>query len=144
MVRGKCKSHVEIQDDTTLVINDGVKDRQVKHILIEFEYIFISSNGFPLERSISHGIDLESGASLPNSRLYHRSMMENEEIKRKNEELLQKGYIMPSASPCGSPFLLVTNKDGSWSMCINYHAINKIIVKNCYPLPRINDLLGQL
>ena len=56
-------------------------DRQVKHLLQQFEDVFRSPVGLPPERVIAHGINLESGASLPNSRLYHRSMMENEEIK---------------------------------------------------------------
>jgi hypothetical protein len=51
---------------------------------------------------------------------------------------------MPSTSPCGSPIILVPKKDGTWCMCVNFRALNKITVKNCYPLPRIDDLLDQL
>ena len=100
--------------------------------------------GLPLERVIAHGIDLEPRASLPNSGLYRRSVMENEEIKQQISDLLEMGHIKPSASPCGSLVLLVPKKDGSWRMCIDYRAINKITVKNRYPLPRIDDLLDQL
>eukprot|EP00253_Pinus_taeda_P010106 PITA_10106 len=60
------------------------------------------------------------------------------------QELLQKGHIRPSSSPCGSPIVLVQKKDGTWRLCIDYRALNKIIVRNRYPIPQIDDLLDQL
>ena len=76
--------------------------------------------------------------------MYRLSALENDEIKKQVQELLEKGFIRPSTSPCGSPIVLVRNKDGLWRMCIDYRALNKITIKNCYPLPRIDDLLDQL
>jgi Reverse transcriptase (RNA-dependent DNA polymerase) len=72
------------------------------------------------------------------------SALENAEIKKQVQELLEKGFIRPSTSPCGSPIVLVRKKDGSWRMCIDYRALNKITIKNRYPLPRIDGLLDQL
>jgi hypothetical protein len=60
------------------------------------------------------------------------------------QELLQKGHIRPSSSPCGSPIVLVQKKDGTWRLCIDYHAMKKITVRNRYPIPQIDDLLDQL
>jgi hypothetical protein len=71
-------------------------------------------------------------------------ILENEEIKWKIQELLQKGHIRPSSSPCGSPIVLVQKKDGTWRLCIDYRALNKITVRNRYPIPWIDDLLDQL
>ena len=60
------------------------------------------------------------------------------------QELLDKGFIRPSISPWGAPILFVKKKDGSHRMCIDYRELNKVMVKNHYPLPRIDDLFDQL
>lgn len=73
--------------------------------------------------------------------MYRMSIMESMEIKNEIQELLNKGIIHPSTSPCGSPIVLVAKKDGIWRMCVDFCALNKIMVKSCYPLPRIDDLL---
>ncbi|MCY6488433.1 hypothetical protein OYG14_12995, partial [Actinobacillus pleuropneumoniae] len=61
--------------------------------------------------------------------------LENAEIKKQVQELLDKGFIRPSTSPCGSPIVPMRKKDGSWRMCIDYQALNKITIKNHYALP---------
>ena len=58
--------------------------------------------------------------------------------------LLDKGFIQPSISPLGTPVLFVKKKDGSLRICIDYHQLNKINIKNKYPLPRIDDIFDQL
>ena len=70
--------------------------------------------------------------------------MENVEIKRKIKEMLDKGIIMPITSPCGSPIVLILKKYRTWRMCVDFRTLNKIMVKNHYPLLRIDDLLDQL
>ena len=70
--------------------------------------------------------------------------MESLEIKKKIQEFLNKGIICPSTLPCGSPIVLVPKKDRTWHMCIDFRTLNKITVKNHYPLPHINDLIYQL
>jgi hypothetical protein len=60
------------------------------------------------------------------------------------KELLDQGVIRPISSPCGSPIVLVPNKYGTWRMCVDYQALNKIMVKNQYPLPHIYEFLDQL
>jgi hypothetical protein len=66
------------------------------------------------------------------------------ELKEQLQELLDKGYIHPSASPRGAPVIFVLKKDGTRRMCMDYHSLNEVTIKNKYPLPRIDDLFDQL
>jgi hypothetical protein len=66
------------------------------------------------------------------------------ELKEQLEELLDKGYIHPSASPWGAPIIFVPKKDGTQRMCVDYYSLNEVTIKNKYPLPRIDDLFDQL
>jgi hypothetical protein len=66
------------------------------------------------------------------------------EIKKQAQGLLDQGVIRPNSSPFCSPIMMASKNDGTWGMCVDYRALNKIVVKNRYPLPRIYDLLDQL
>jgi hypothetical protein len=110
----------------------------------EYKDIFSSPTRVPMHFQVKHPIDITPGAPLPNGPIYHRSLMENDEIKHQIQELLQKGHIRPISSPCGSLIVLVQKKDGTWRLCIDYRELNKITVRNQYPIPIIDDLLDQL
>ena len=66
------------------------------------------------------------------------------ELKTQLDDLLQKRFFRPSVSPWGAPVLFVKKKDGTLRLCIDYRELNKITIKNEYPLPQINDLFGRL
>ena len=70
--------------------------------------------------------------------------MELKELKLQLQELLEKGFIRPSVSPWGAPMLFVKKKDGTLRLCVDYRQLNKMTVKNEYPLPKIDDLFDQL
>ncbi|MCO5601871.1 hypothetical protein L7F22_055997 [Adiantum nelumboides] len=91
-----------------------------------------------------HRIDLIPGSSPPNKPLYRVSQAQQEEIMSQVNELVQKGMVRPSSSPFCSPVLLVHKKDGTYKMCVDYRALNKLIVKNQFPIPRIEDLFDKL
>jgi hypothetical protein len=110
----------------------------------EYSDILSSPTEVPLHCQVKNPIDLTPDAPLPNGPVYHRSLLENEEIKRQIQEPLHKGHILPSSSPCRNRIVLVQKKDGTWRLCIDYRALNKITVRNWYLIPRINDLLDQL
>ncbi|GJU32994.1 putative reverse transcriptase domain-containing protein [Tanacetum coccineum] len=74
---------------------------------------------------------------------YRLAPSEMKELSEQLQELSDKGFIRPSSSPSGTPVLFVKNKDGSFRMCIDYRELNKLIVKNRYPLLRIDDLFDQ-
>ena len=70
--------------------------------------------------------------------------MELKELKTQVQDLVDKGFIRPSISPWGAPVLFVKKKDGTIRLCIDYRQVNKVTIKNKYPLPRIDDLFDQL
>ena len=72
------------------------------------------------------------------------SSSELAELKQQLEELLEKGFISPSTSPFGAPIIFVKKKDGTFRLCTDYRALNKVTVKNKYPIPRVDELLDQL
>ena len=69
---------------------------------------------------------------------------ELKELKVQMEEMVNKGFVRPSTSPWGAPVLFVKKKDGSMRLCIDYRELNKVTIRNQYPLPRIDDLFDQL
>eukprot|EP00253_Pinus_taeda_P009263 PITA_09263 len=113
-------------------------------VVEEYRDIFSSPTAIPLHCQAKHFIDLTLGMPLPNGPICRRYVVENDEIKRQIQELLQKGHIRPSSSPCTSPIVLVQKKDGTWRLCIDYQALNKITVRNRYPILWIDDILDQL
>ncbi|GJU40989.1 hypothetical protein Tco_1193946 [Tanacetum coccineum] len=100
--------------------------------------------GLPLTRQVEFQIDLVPGAAPVARAPYRLAPSEMKELSEQLKELSDKGFIRPSSSPWGAPVLFVKKKDGSFRMCIDYRELNKLTVKNHYPLPRIDDLFDQL
>ncbi|GJS53137.1 putative reverse transcriptase domain-containing protein [Tanacetum coccineum] len=100
--------------------------------------------GLPPPRQVEFRIDLIPGAAPVARAPYRLAPTEMKELSKQLQELLEKGFIRPSSSPWGAPVLFVKKKDGSFRMCIDYRELNKLTIKNRYPLPRIDDLFDQL
>ncbi|GJV70316.1 putative reverse transcriptase domain-containing protein [Tanacetum coccineum] len=100
--------------------------------------------GLPPPRQVEFRIDLIPGAAPVARAPYRLAPSEMKELSKQLQELLEKGFIRPSSSPWGAPVLFVKKKDGSFRMCIDYRELNKLTIKNRYPLPRIDDLFDQL
>ncbi|GJW61106.1 putative reverse transcriptase domain-containing protein [Tanacetum coccineum] len=100
--------------------------------------------GLPPARQVEFRIDLVPGAAPVARAPYRLAPAEMQELSTQLQELSDRGFIRPSSSPWGAPVLFVKKKDGSFRMCIDYRELNKLTVKNRYPLPRIDDLFDQL
>ncbi|KAA3460383.1 DNA/RNA polymerases superfamily protein [Gossypium australe] len=100
--------------------------------------------GLPPDREVEFSIDLLPGTAPVSIAPYRMASKELVELKAQIQELLDRGFIRPSVSPWGAPVLFVKKKDGSMRMCIDYRQLNKLTIKNKYPLPRIDDLFDQL
>jgi hypothetical protein len=99
----------------------------------------------PHREGVTHSIPLTDPQAAPPSRpLYRLSRLEYQEAQRQVELLLRAGYIEPSTSPYGAPILFVRKKEGGLRMVVDYRALNRLTVKNKYPMPRIDDTLDQL
>nr|XP_010320224.1 uncharacterized protein LOC104647157 [Solanum lycopersicum] len=98
----------------------------------------------PPRREVEHMIELEAGAKPPALAPYRMAPLELEEQRRQLKELLEAGHIRPSKAPYGAPVLFQKKKDGSMRLCIDYRALNKITIRNKYPIPLIADLFDRL
>jgi len=114
-------------------------------IVKEFQEVFPEElPGLPPTRQVEFQIELVPGAAPIARAPYRLAPSEMQELSNQLQELLDKGFIRPSSSPWGAPVLFVKKKDGTFRMCIDYRELNKLTVKNRYPLPRIDDLFDQL
>ena len=120
--------------------------QEVRLILEEFFDIVYEEipHGFPPMRDIQHQIDLILGLILPNKPTYRMSPNEHEELKRQVDDFLDKVLIQESKIPCVVPALLVLKNVGSWRMCIDSRAVNKITIEYRFPILGLDDMLDQL
>nr|GFA05740.1 putative reverse transcriptase domain-containing protein [Tanacetum cinerariifolium] len=100
--------------------------------------------GLPPPRQVEFKIKLILDAAPVARAPYHLALFKLKELSDQMKELSEKGFICPSSSPWGAPVLFVKKKDGSFRMCVDYKELNKLTVKNRYPLLRIDDLFDQL
>jgi hypothetical protein len=132
----------------TVITNTRIDELPIEVQKLLDEYVDIVVDDLPDElppiRSISHHIDLIPGASLPNKAAYRMTPAENAEISRQVQQLLDKGLVRESLSPCAVPTVLSPKKGGEWRMCTDSRAINKITIRYRFPLPRMDDLMDCL
>ena len=89
-------------------------------VVNQYGDMFQEPKVLPPKRGIQHEIQLQQDCPLLNIGMYRMSILESLEIKKQVQELLDKGVIRPSTSPCSSPIVLVPKKDGPWRMCVDY------------------------
>ncbi|GKA45258.1 putative reverse transcriptase domain-containing protein [Tanacetum coccineum] len=141
------RHHVFLAHVTTKEIEDKSGEKRLEDVPIvrDFPEVFPEDlSGLPPTRQVEFQIDLVPGVAPVARAPYRLAPSEMKELSEQLQELSDKGFIRPSSSPWGAPVLFVKKKDGSFRMCIDYRELNKLTVKNRYPLPRIDDLFDQL
>ena len=115
-------------------------------LLQEFEDVFLEEipKGLPHIRGIEHQINFVLGATILNRPAYRSNPEETKELQKQVSELIEKGYVRESMSPCTVPVILVPKKDGTWRMCVDCRAINNITVKYCHPISQLDDMFDEL
>nr|GEV38752.1 putative reverse transcriptase domain-containing protein [Tanacetum cinerariifolium] len=129
------------------VTKDKSKEKRIEDmpVICDFLEVFREElTGLPPSRQVEFQIDLVLGAAPVARSSYRLAPSEMKELSVQLQELLKKGFIRPSSSPWGAPVLFMKKKDRSFRMCIDYRELNKLTVKNRYPLLRIDDLFDQL
>ncbi|XP_047148412.1 uncharacterized protein LOC124820700 [Vigna umbellata] len=135
----------EVFDDLSHDRSSSRKLSRERAVVDEFPEVFLEEvPRLPPPREVEFTIDLVSTAGPVFIVPYQMAPTELAELKNQIEDLMDKQFIRPSASPWGAPVLLVKKKDDNSRLCVDYKQLNKLTIKNKYPLPRIDDLLGQL
>ena len=135
------------EDFLALILDSKREQVNLGNILVirEFPDVFPEElPRVPPEREVDLSIEVVQGTTPISRTSYRMALTELKELKTQLQELLDKGFIRPSVSPWGALVLFVKKKDGTLRMCIDYRQINKVTVKNKYPLPRMEDLFDQL
>jgi len=117
----------------------------LQNLVKEFDDVFEDPlKGLLPLKCIEHQIDFVPDAFLPNRPAYSTNPTEAKEIQQQVEDLITKGWVQDSMSPCAMPIILVPKKDGSWRICTDCCTMNNITIKYRHPIPRLDDLLDEL
>jgi hypothetical protein len=133
--------------DSTQSCAFAMMESPVKKIPVVCEYADVFPDelpGMPPDQDVKFAIELQPGTTPISKRPYRMPPAELAELKKKLQELLDKGFIRPSTSPWGCPAMFVKKKDESLRLCIDYRPLNVVTIKNKYPLPRIDVIFDQL
>jgi hypothetical protein len=132
MIRKGCTAFLAVVRDTRQLES---KDDDIP-IVSEYVDVFPEElPGLPPDREIEFAIEVMPGTAPISKAPYRMAPTEMKELKEQLQELLDKGFVRPSVSPWGAPVLFVKKKDGSLRLCIDYRELNKVTIKNRYPLP---------
>ena len=129
--------------DSGAVQNDTGLPDQLKDFLDVFSPVNAEKLA-PNRKDVDLSIELQEGNQPPYGPLYPLSPAELELLREYLERSLAKGFIRPSKSPAGAPILFAPKKDGTLRLCVDYRGLNKVTVKNRYPLPLISEIMDRV
>ncbi|XP_026420280.1 uncharacterized protein LOC113316283 [Papaver somniferum] len=126
------------------LITPLIENPEIKKLLSTFQDVFATPTSLPPTRLHDHRIPLLPYSAPVNVRPYRYPDFQEDEIEKIVSKLKQAGFIRPSSIPFSSPILIVRKKDGSWRMCVDYRALNKLTIKDRYSIPMVDELLDEL
>ncbi|GJS82883.1 putative reverse transcriptase domain-containing protein [Tanacetum coccineum] len=145
IVCSKKEVHIPVKNEMLVVKELTERRLEDVHVIRDFPKVFPDDlSGLPPPRQVKFRIELMPGSAPVTRAPYRLAPSEMKELSDQLKELSEKGSIRLSSSPWGAPVLFAKKKDRTFRMCINYRELNKLTVKNRYPLPRIDDLFDQL
>lgn len=118
--------------------------QRISGVLEEFLDVFEEPKTLLPQRSHDHSISLKLNVTTVSIRPYRYNHFQKNKIEKQVNEMLNSVIMQPSHSPCSSPVLLVKKKDESWRFCINYRELNKMTIKDKFPIPLVDDLMDEL
>lgn len=118
--------------------------KDLELFLDQYEHLFQEPTQLPPKRAFDHRIPLQSGAGPINIRPYRYPSIQKDAIELMLQEMLTAGIIRPSHSPFSSPIVLVKKKDNTWRLCVDYRELNKVTIKDKFPIPVKEELLDEL
>nr|CAD1832720.1 unnamed protein product [Ananas comosus var. bracteatus] len=134
MIKGGCKAYLATMVDA----RKEYPELGAIRVVCEYPDVFPAElPGLPPDREVEFVIDLIPGAEPVSKAPYRMAPVELKELKGQLQDLLDKGFVRPSVSPWGAPVLFVKKKDGTLRLCVDYRELNKVTIKNKYPLPRM-------
>jgi len=122
----------------------GATAASLQSLLASYQDVFQEPTGLPPQRDHDHQIPLKTGSEAVNLRPYRYSGLQKDNLERMVAEMLDTGIIRTSNSPFASPVILVKKRDSTWRLCVDYHALNQLTIKDKYPIPMIEELLEEL
>lgn len=120
------------------------QEHELDDVLQKFPGVFKEISGLPPSRGRTHSITLKEGTELVNVMPYRYSHQQKNEIERQVQELLDLGIIRNSSSRFSRPLILVKKKDGSWRMCVDYRALNRVTIHDKFSIPVVDELINEL
>ena len=140
----KCKGHLAGWLASLTLEDEERSDLDLPRVVCEYVDVFPDElPGLPSHRDVDFGIELHPGTSTISMTPHRMAPVELQELRVQLQELFDKGFIRPSTSPWGALVLFAKKKDKTLRLCVDYRQLNRVTIKNRYPLPRIDDLFDQ-
>jgi len=136
--------HLRVEPPSTQTPQSSLLMPEIKHLLRKFQHMFQALTTLPPSRTTNHAINYHPNSEPANVHPYRYPHFQKQEIELQVKSMLRNGVIRLSTSPFSSLVLLVKKRDDSWHFCVDYHALNAIMIKDRFSIPMVDELLDEL